>query len=162
MLAIKRILLPTDFSKYSEYAFRLACSLARDYGARLLVLHVAEAPTAIYGEGVVLPPPDAFWKQAGEKLNRIQPRHANIAVEHLLVEGDVAAEILRVAREANSDVIVMGTHGRSGLSRVVMGSVAEQIVRRSPCPVVTVRAQQTTEADVETVEEEPSVGMASA
>ncbi len=142
MLPIKPVLNPTDFSESSDAAFRLGCSLARDYGARLLVLHVAELPTAVYGEGVMLPPPVESWQAAREKLDRMLPRGHNLLVEHRMVEGEAAREILRVARESDSDVIVMGTHGRTGLGRVLMGSVAEQVLRKAHCPVVTVRAAQ--------------------
>jgi nucleotide-binding universal stress UspA family protein len=141
MLAIKQILHPTDFSERSELAFRLACSLARDYGARLLLLHVAEAPTAVYGEGIILPPPEESWSAAREKLYQLRPKHAGVMVEHMLVEGIAAVEILRVARESKVDAIVMGTHGRTGFSRALMGSVSEQVLRTAPCPVVTVRGQ---------------------
>jgi nucleotide-binding universal stress UspA family protein len=139
MLAIKHVLHPTDFSDGSELAFRLACSLARDYGARLSVVHVALPPTIVYGEGVVPPEPQDWLDLAREKLARLLPPDPKIAVDHRLIEGDVVDEILRTAADTGSDVIVMGTHGRTGLGRFLMGSVAEQVVRKAPCPVVTVK-----------------------
>jgi nucleotide-binding universal stress UspA family protein len=139
MLAIRTVLHPTDFSESSEFAFRLACSLAGDYGARLMVLHVAEPPMAVAGEGVLMLPPEADLEPLREKLQQLRPRGAKVQVEHRLVQGDAATEILRVAEETKCDVILLGTHGRTGLRRLLMGSVAEQVVRRAPCPVVTVK-----------------------
>lgn len=139
MLAIQTVLHPTDFSERSEFAFRLACSLARDYGARLIVLHVAEPPMAVAGEGVLMLPPTFDLEPLRERLQQLRPAEPKVPVEHRLIQGDAATEILRVAEETKCDVIVLGTHGRTGLGRLLMGSVAEQVVRRAPCPVVTVK-----------------------
>jgi nucleotide-binding universal stress UspA family protein len=158
MLAIKNILHPTDFSSRSDLSFRLACSLARDYGARLLVMHVVEVPTAVYGEGIILPPPEESWKVARDKLNQMQLQHPNLQLDHLLVEGSPVPEILRVANEFKFDVIVMGTHGRTGLSRALMGSVTERVLRKAPCPVVSVKEQQS----VSQLESVPQVTVAEA
>jgi nucleotide-binding universal stress UspA family protein len=140
MPPIRTVLHPTDFSERSDYAFRLACSLARDYGARLLLVHVT--PTVVVsGEVVTLPPqPPDVWKALQEQLANLRPPDPNVSVGRHLKEGDPATEILRLAREAKVDVIVMGTHGRTGFGRLLLGSVAEQVVRRAPCPVVTVKA----------------------
>jgi nucleotide-binding universal stress UspA family protein len=142
MLAIRTVLHPTDFSQYSEFAFRLACSLARDYGARLMVLHVAAPPMAVAGQGVMMFPPEDDLAPLREKLRQLRPRDLKVQVEQRLLEGDAATEILRLAEETKCDVIVIGTHGRTGLARLLMGSVAEQVVRRAPCPVVTVKTPQ--------------------
>jgi len=139
MLPIRTVLHPTDFSDYSGYAFKFACSLARDYGARLVVLHVLTRPVFIYGEGVIPPEPAGFEDQLRQRLHQVQPEDPNLQLEHRLVEGEAAAEILRLAEEAKCDLIVMGTHGRTGLGRLLMGSVAEQVARKSPCPVLTVK-----------------------
>jgi len=141
MLAIRTVLHPTDFSESSDFAFRLASTLARDYGAQLVVVHVAEPVVPIYGDGVVVPPPDVDKEPLLVKLQQLLPRDPKVRVEHRLAEGDAATEILRLAKETQSDVIVMGTHGRTGLARIVMGSVAEQVVRKAPCPVVTAKAR---------------------
>jgi nucleotide-binding universal stress UspA family protein len=138
MLSIRTILHPTDFSERSEHAFHLACSLARDHGARVVLLHVVSIPVAAY-EGVVLPPPiEEATEDAKRRLSQMEP--AGIPVEHRVAEGDAAEMILRVAEEVHADLIVMGTHGRTGLSRLLMGSVAEQVVRRAPCPVLTTKS----------------------
>src|SRR5262249_32720257 len=138
MLAVHTILHPTDFSEPSEYAFRLACSLARDYGARLIVLHVVTPPVVVYGEGVVPPGPELYQGGANVKLSQMRVP-ADAPSERRQKEGDPATEILGVAQETRPDLIVLGTHGRTGLGRLLMGSVAEQVLRRAPCPVLTVR-----------------------
>jgi nucleotide-binding universal stress UspA family protein len=141
MLAIKTILQPTDFSKGSDHAFQVACSLARDYGARLIIVHVAALPALASLETVLMPLADVDWKPLRKKLDDLRPRDPNVQVEHWLVGGDPASEILKAARDAKADLIVTGTRGRTGLGRLLMGSVAEQVVRNAPCPVVTVRAR---------------------
>jgi nucleotide-binding universal stress UspA family protein len=142
MLAIKTILHPTDFSERSAFAFRMACALARDYGAQLVVLHVAEPPRPIAFEGVAVPPPVVDMKQLRDRLQQLRPEDPKVSVEHRLIEGDAPSEILRVAGETRCDVIVMGTHGRTGLGRLLMGSVAEQVVRKASCPVLTVKTPE--------------------
>jgi nucleotide-binding universal stress UspA family protein len=139
MLSIRTVLHPTDFSERSDFAFRLACSLARDYGARLIVLHVAEPPTVVGSEGMLMPPVAVDLQPLQDRLQQLRPRDPKVPVEHRLIQGDTATEILRVAEETKCDVIVLGTHGRTGLGRLLMGSVAEQVLRRAPCPVVTVK-----------------------
>jgi nucleotide-binding universal stress UspA family protein len=138
MLPIRTILHPTDFSDHSNHAFRLACSLARDYGARLFVLHVT-SPVVVYGEGLALPPPPAPKEPLMARLDQLVAQDPKVPMQHRLAEGDAATEILRAAGQVKCDLIVMGTHGRTGLGRLLMGSVAEQVVRKAPCPVVTVK-----------------------
>jgi nucleotide-binding universal stress UspA family protein len=140
MLPIHTILHPTDFSEHSEYAFRLACSLARDHNAHLLVMHVWTAPTAVvFGEVVPDLGAEDSYREAAEELHRRRPADSEVDVSYRLVEGDPAASILQIAKETCADLIVMGTHGRRGLRRLLMGSVAERVVRGAVCPVVTVK-----------------------
>jgi nucleotide-binding universal stress UspA family protein len=140
MLAIKNVLFATDFSDNSKIAFRVACALARDYGAHLVIMHVAAPLIGFYGEGAVIPEPQAYEDSLREELELVRPTDPNVPVEYQLAEGDAASEILRIAKECKADVIVLGTHGRSGISRLLMGSVAETVLRRAPCPVLTVKA----------------------
>ncbi len=141
MLPIHTIIHPTDFSDRSAHAFRLACALARDYRARLIVLHVWWPHTAAFGElGPMLQPDEGYdLTETKQKLHRLQPPDSAVGVEHRLEEGDPATAILGLAEAVKADLIVMGTHGRTGLSRLLMGSVAEKVVRRAECPVVTVK-----------------------
>lgn len=139
MLSIHKILHPTDYSDHGKPAFEFACALARDFGAELVVCHVAPYPAAGVVDGVMVEVPDDTV-QAGAELRRVQPGDARVRVTHQLLRGDAAGEILRFAGDANADLIVLGTHGRGGLGRLLMGSVAEAVMRRAPCPVVTVKA----------------------
>lgn len=136
MLTIQTVLHPTDFSDCSDYAFRLACSLARDSSARVVVLHVV-APE-VCGAGRVHER-EQTREQLRETLLQLEARDPEVWVEHLLVEGDPATQILLEAQALKCDLVVMGTHGRMGAAPV-MGSVAEEVVRRAVCPVVTVRS----------------------
>jgi len=141
MLAIKSILFPTDFSERAEYGFHLACALARDYGARMLIAHVNMPPAVLYGEMGALPLEPADMEEAvRDKLLEVRPTDASIPYDHFFMVGEPAEEIVRLANEEHVDLIVMGTHGRRGLGRLVMGSVAERVVRLANCPVVTVKS----------------------
>ena len=143
MLHFRAILHPTDFSGPSDYAFRLAGSLARDHGARLIVLHsvLSLGPELVsYGEAVSELQPEAYRQKLWAELRRVRLPDRTVAVEYQLAEGDPADEILRAAREAGAELIVMATHGRTGLRRLLMGSVAEQVTRKATCPVLVVKA----------------------
>jgi nucleotide-binding universal stress UspA family protein len=138
----KTILHPTDFSECSMGTFRLARALARDHGARLIVLHVTTVPDLAYEgygpPGVPLSQGD-YLEDARRSLEGLAAG-PGIDCERLLKEGDPASEILRVAKETGADLVVMGTHGRSGLKHLLMGSVAEQVTRKASCPILTLRA----------------------
>jgi len=143
MFAPQCILHPTDFSECSRYAFGIAVDLARLHGARLLIVHVVDTlgPEHIsVGEAVGQLQPEGYRARQMEQLYRIAPPEPGVAVAHVLAEGEPSAEIDRVAGENHCDLIVMGTHGRTGLKRLLMGSVAEHVMRYSPCPVLTTRA----------------------
>lgn len=144
MLPIHTILHPTDFSERSQNALRLACALARDYGARLVVLHAATAPVTVYGEEALPLDPEVAYHEAREELDHVIVPNDDVRAERRFEEGDAAGTILRLARELPADLVVMGTHGRTGLARLLMGSVAEQVVRKAPCPVLTVSAPTAT------------------
>jgi len=157
----KTILHPTDFSPHSQHAFQMASHLAADSGARLLVLHVLEQPV-IVASGTMMAPmptgPSAELRQmACEQLAKIKPEDSSVAVEHITEEGDPVTAILDVAQERDCDLIVIGSHGRTGLGRLLMGSVAEQIVRRAACAVLTVKLPQAAEKPrVKTARKEPT------
>lgn len=138
MLNLQTILHPTDFSERSDYAFRLACSLARDYRGQLVLLHVLTPQVVGYGDGVLPPDPDFIRSESRHQL-AVLPTPSELLVDRQIVEGDPVNEILQVADEVGADLIVMGTHGRTGLGRLFMGSVAEQVMRRASCPVLTLK-----------------------
>lgn len=138
MIPVHTILFPTDLSELAAPAFALACSLARDMGARLLVLHVVPPPV-VHGEVVARRQPNGFYKDLWEDLRKLQSKEGDVNVEHHLIDGVPATEIIRFASEHEAGLIVMGTHGRTGLVHLLMGSVAEQVMRNAACPVLTVR-----------------------
>ena len=136
---IKAILHPTDFSEHADFAFQQARTMAREHGARLIVLHVGPSAVATSEIEAAMLPSEADQELLRVKLSRLQSLDPKVRVEHLLQEGEPVEEILRVAREHHCDLIVMGTHGRTGLGRLLMGSVAEAVVRTASCPVVTIK-----------------------
>jgi nucleotide-binding universal stress UspA family protein len=141
------LLVPTDFSEYSDAALAHAFRLAKDRGARVVMLHVIDArptPNPLYAHYYPIPTPtqmrDAEAK-ASEALRLRIPDELRDAdrVEVQVGHGAPAAEILRVAEERKASLIVIATHGRTGLRRLALGSVAERVVREAPCPVLVVR-----------------------
>jgi nucleotide-binding universal stress UspA family protein len=145
---IQTILFPTDLSDSSESALGVAFSLARDYRARLIVLHVASFGQAVpYSEFErMLKESSAYRRQLEDKLRHCQKPECN--AEFRVEEGDPAEQIVRAAKQARSDLIVMGSHGRTGLRRLLMGSVAEKTLRSASCPVLLV-GHRTVEIETE-------------
>jgi len=147
----KKILVPVDGSDTSQAGLKTAMGMARDSGGMLFILHVVDEhvllQTADYMGGSYYEETIGSLKEAGRrvlakacaKVEKAGVPYKAISVE--TVEGGVAALILAQARKAKADVIVMGTHGRRGLSRMVMGSDAEGVVRESTVPVLLVRAK---------------------
>jgi nucleotide-binding universal stress UspA family protein len=156
MLAVKTILHPTDFSKEAGYAFDEAWVVARRSGARLVVLHVERPPLTTLGGTAGIPPlPTEYEREeAAQALKRIQPPVIGVFVEHRMERGEPAPVILGVAEEIGADLIVMGTHGRTGFRRLLMGSVAEQVVRKAPCPVLTMKAPPEAGSEIPLLAEE--------
>jgi universal stress protein A len=143
-MTISRILVPTDFSSSAEAAVRYAAQLARAFHASIHLLHVVDNPLA-----------SAMWsteaytaeieglqinlvRAAEERLKGSVPSHTG-TVSTEVRPGNPPQQILEVARERSADLIVMGTHGRTGLAHIMLGSVAERVVRLAPCPVLTLR-----------------------
>lgn len=137
MIRIKKILYPTDFSSYSNQAYFHAITLAENHGASLTVLFVYNA------DSITTPGTHSdelsnrqYWQG---QLEQIRPVDGRIPVTHVLLEGDPADEIVRYGRDAGIDLIVMGTHGRTGVERLVLGSVAERVLRDASCSVLVVK-----------------------
>jgi nucleotide-binding universal stress UspA family protein len=146
-IELKRILHPTDFSNFSATATKYACELATRFAAELHLLHTLEvhlASTPSFGMGLALPKYLQESRAAAEKAlaGVLDPQWAvGRKVVRAVVEGSPKVEIVRYARTQAMDLIVLATHGRSGLAHVLMGSVAESVVRTAPCPVLTVRPE---------------------
>ena len=148
MSQFRRILYASDFSAASRPAFRRALGLARANRATLTVAHVYSAIVPLMGEGVAIAQVYDRWvaevrRDAERRLQRLvaKARKSGVRVKGLLLEGVPHDRILRAARSTRADLIVLGTHGRTGLGRVILGSVAARVVAAARCPVLTVRAK---------------------
>jgi nucleotide-binding universal stress UspA family protein len=138
MLTVRGILHPTDFSELSDNAFRLACCLAEDYHAPLHVLHVATTFEAYKSEMVFKKHSEQYLAKDWEKLGEYQ--WPGVEIRRLLEEGEPAEQIIRASHAVRCDFIVMGSHGRSGLPRLLLGSVAEHVLREATCQLIIVKA----------------------
>ena len=134
-----KILFPTDFSPASHEALRWATSLARDTGATIIIVHVEEPPMAYGGGEMYIGIEEGDSEELRRTLVQIVPTDPQVPFEHKLLAGDPATAIVEAADSENADFVVLGTHGRTGLTRLLMGSVAEAIVRRAKCPVLTIK-----------------------
>jgi len=140
MTTIRTILHPTDFSATSELAFAYACELARSYKARLIALHVVQPVVPVAVDGILVPiDVDELQREAQARFQQLPPATSGVDFERLVREGPAGRTIVQVAAELGADLIVIGTHGRTGIGRVLLGSVAEEVLRRAPCPILTVR-----------------------
>ena len=145
MAPFQKILVPVDFSPYSKRALEMACELARRFESSMLLFHAYVIPTYPLPEGYVLASPATVTELLDKTQKALADVKANALqlgaprVEVAMSEGVAFAEIVRTAREQAIDLIVMGTHGRTGLKHALMGSVAEKVVRKAPCAVLTVR-----------------------
>ena len=150
MIAIKNILVATDFGPASETALRYGRALASQFGARLHLLHVTEnlhlAASSGYGYTSLPYRMQQEIESAGRKQTNAllteEDRQALRAVAVTITDNSPAAAIAEYARGNDIDLVLVGTHGRGGLSHLLMGSVAERVVRTAPCPVLTVRDRQ--------------------
>ena len=129
MLPVKTLLHPTDLTDASRYAFDLACEIARARGARVVALHVVPPPNRHSTEVVV-----------GNPLAGYRETAPDVPIDTRVEKGDPAGVILRTAEEMKCDLIVMGTHGRTGLGRWLTGHVVDEVVQRAACAVLTMRS----------------------
>jgi nucleotide-binding universal stress UspA family protein len=150
LMEIRLILAPTDFSEFSKQALRNALGLAQIFEAKLLLLNVVEPPPFPV-EGIV--PSnlganllDDLERRASHELAAVilEAQDTKVDVTRRVVVGIPYRKIIEVAEEEKADLIIMATHGRTGLSHLIIGSVAERIVRTAPCPVLTIRPTATT------------------
>src|SRR4029078_13030689 len=147
MIALKKILVATDFSEPSDAALAYGRELARTFGASLTVLHIADnILTRAYGaDGIVLADPElqreieTSAQRQGDRVLLDEDGKMLGAVGLVITSNSPSAAIVTYARDASIDLIVMGTHGRGAIAQLLMGSVAERVVRIAPCPVLTVR-----------------------
>ncbi len=145
MIRLKKVLVPTDFSDSARLAFTYGCSFAREYGAELVLLHVVENLTVGYASDLFpVPMAEVFQEISGYAKSELaklgeQARSRGVTAEEQVVQGKPSAEIIRFAAQNQVDMIVLGTHGKGMLDQALFGSTTERVVRRAPCPVLTVR-----------------------
>ncbi len=146
MIRLKRILAPTDFSEHARHSLRYACAFASQFGAELHLLNVVQDLVAMVPEpGLAFPPPGDYMRELTQGAKRMlaalpDPQWAaGVSVVRAVRQGPPFLEIVRYAKDNAIDLVVAGTHGRSGLKHMLLGSVAERVVRKAPCPVLTVR-----------------------
>ena len=139
---VKNILVPVDYSDNGNAAMAYAGALAKEYDAELHLAHVYEQPFAYVDGGFASAPlpavPPADLEAEEQKLEEVDAPEGTRFRRKFIV-GTPADELVEYAKENDIDLVVMGTHGRTGLSRLLMGSVAEAVVRRAPCPVLTIK-----------------------
>ena len=144
MPQVTRILCPVDFSDFSRHAVDYALTVAHWYGGAITALHVIPPPVYIQPIAPApLYPPIVFTPDDLEQFRRetamfVEAESGRAPIEAIVVEGDPAKEIARIAKELSADMLVMGTHGRTGFERLLLGSVTERVLRKAPCPVLTV------------------------
>jgi nucleotide-binding universal stress UspA family protein len=145
MIRLQRILVPTDFSDSARHALTYGISFAREYEAELVLLHVVETVPVGYASDLFpVPMAEVFQEISGYAKTELakvaeEARAKGVKVRETVVQGKPSAEIARVASEEKVDMIVLGTHGKGMLDKAIFGSTTERVVRRSPCPVLTVR-----------------------
>ena len=154
-LQLRKILLPTDFSGCANYALPYAAAIARATKSTIICVHVVEPIVPAVGySGLAEPMPIAdISEQLEDSAERELPQLTDceefngLDVEEVIVHGDAAAEIVRVASEHEVDLIVVSSHGRTGLGRIIFGSTAEAVVRHAGCPVLVVKPPQEEESN---------------
>lgn len=146
MIKIERVLVPIDFSEFSKMALSYGCEIARRFDAEVHLLHVVQDTYPMIPEaGALLPSAQDYFSELTRSAERdlqtlpSQEDLTGLRVKRCVTSGVPFLEIIRYAREIEADLIVIGTHGRTGLTHVLMGSVAELVVRKAPCPVLTTR-----------------------
>jgi nucleotide-binding universal stress UspA family protein len=140
---IERILIPVDFSDTAAAAAEYGCELAARLGARVTLLHVLSSGIISTPDAVFAPTPEeqlAMSRAARAHLRSIAEKldHDGLVIDCLAVEGVAAGTIREIAGREHADLIVMGTHGRRGVSQLLLGSVPEYLIRHAPCPVLTI------------------------
>lgn len=146
MIDLHHILVPTDFSKFSEAALAYAVAFAEKFGAELHLLHVVQDLAMMVPDTVNVVPPlgpslEQLTSAVRQALDRVvrENQLERFPVRKEVREGSAFHEIIQYAQQQNVDLIVMGTHGRSALVHALLGSVTEKVVRKAPCPVLTIR-----------------------
>ena len=149
MIQLKRILVPTDFSNFAKHALRYACAFAEEFDSELHLLHVLQDIVQVVPDvGAGVPAPEAYFQELHESAERAlhglpgEIWTGGKSIVRSTRSGSPFLEIIRYAKDNEIDLIVLGTHGRNALVHLLLGSVAEKVVRKAPCPVLTVRSPE--------------------
>ena len=148
MIKIKRVLVPTDFSDTARRALTYGISFAREFGAELLLVHVVENLTVGYASDLFpVPMAEVFEEVSGYAKGELaklaaEAREKGVSVREVVVQGKPSAEIVRIAAEEKTDIIVLGTHGKGMLDKALFGSTTERVIRKAPCPVLSCRLHE--------------------
>jgi len=150
MIKLKKILYPTDFSEYADHARMYVTEMAKVFDAKVVLMHTIQAPShyeVAYNYELALNPEEIGEKRqkaADKKLNEIAQliREEGVEVETLISLGSAFVDIVSTARKQEVDLIILSTHGWGFVKHVLMGSTAERVVRKAPCPVLTVRKEE--------------------
>lgn len=150
MIKLKKILYPTDFSEYADHARMYVTEMAKAFDAKVVLMHTIQAPShyeVAYNYELALNPEEIGEKRqkaADKKLNEIAQliREEGVEVETIITLGSAFVDIVSTARKQEVDLVILSTHGWGFIKHVLMGSTAERVVRKAPCPVLTVRKEE--------------------
>jgi len=148
VIKIKRVLVPTDFSDTARRALTYGISFAQEFGAELLLVHVVENLTVGYASDLFpVPMAEVFEEISGYAKSELaklaaEAREKGISVREVVAQGKPSAEIVRIAAEEQTDIIVLGTHGKGMLDKALFGSTTERVIRKAPCPVLSCRLHE--------------------
>ncbi|OQA69035.1 MAG: stress protein UspA [Ignavibacteriales bacterium UTCHB2] len=140
---IKKVLVPIDFSDYSKSALKYAINFSKFFNAEIILIYVVEPviyPLDFSMGQIAMPSFSTEWDQrAKEELDKLAKKEINSSVKTIIKTGKPFLEIIETAKEENIDLIIIATHGHTGVEHIIFGSTAEKVVRKAPCPVLTLR-----------------------
>ncbi len=140
---IKKVLVPIDFSDYSKSALRYAVNFSKFFNAEIILIYVVEPviyPLDFSMGQIAMPSFNTEWdKRAKEELDKLAKKEINSSVKTIIKTGKAFLEIVETAKEEDIDLIIIATHGHTGVEHLIFGSTAEKVVRKAPCPVLTLR-----------------------
>jgi nucleotide-binding universal stress UspA family protein len=149
VIELKKILVPTDFSEFSERSILYGISLAEQYNAELYIFSAIDdrifddSLFVVYAEHEILQNRRRIYEeQMNKAVEKIMVQHPNIKLHKTIKQGIAFVEIINFAREEDVDLIIMGSHGKTGIAHLLIGSTTEKVVRKAPCPVLTVRPKE--------------------
>jgi nucleotide-binding universal stress UspA family protein len=147
-MKLEKILFPTDFSEFNDAALEFASRLAAESGAILYIVHaddMEQVAAVMFDTGYPFPGDVETRRELHRKLEKVVPTERGVKYQHCYLRGTATGEIVEFAEQQGIDLLVMASHGRTGLRRLLMGSTAEKVMRQAPCPVLIVKQPATEE-----------------